>query len=229
MKKCLFLVAMVAGLESWGGVVTERDSMAADTMYRMTELVRLPALEVKDQYRAGTCWAWSTVSFLESEMLRTGRDSVDLSAMFAVKHAYSDKATKYVRMHGMMNFGVGGSSGDAMEVLEGLIREMPERPERLEAVKRTIRNWVNNEYPTNRLVSMKIASLRRDGYACDPNRDYLAAVEAMTMEDIRRFYTEHIKERTIAYAIVGSAKRIDMERLARFGQIVKITRKDIYK
>ena len=118
---------------------------------------------------------------------------------------------------------------DAMEVLEGLIREMPERPERLEAVKRTIRNWVNNEYPTNRLVSMKIASLRRDGYACDPNRDYLAAVEAMTMEDIRRFYTEHIKERTIAYAIVGSAKRIDMERLARFGQIVKITRKDIYK
>jgi hypothetical protein len=91
----------------------------------------LPATSVKDQFRAGTCWSWSTASFLESEMMRLGKDSVNLSAIYFVKHAYSDKADKYVRLHGALNFAVGGASSDVinmakkygivpMEVFKGL-------------------------------------------------------------------------------------------------------------
>lgn len=118
---------------------------------------------------------------------------------------------------------------DAMEVLESLIRDMPERPERVEAVKRTIRNWANNEYPTNRSISLKIAGFRREGYESDPNKNYLEYMEGITMGDILRFYREHIKDNLITYAIVGNSKMVDMERLAKFGEIVKVTRKDIYK
>lgn len=118
---------------------------------------------------------------------------------------------------------------DAMEVLEGLVRDMPERPERVEAVKRTIRNWANNEYPTNRSISLKIAGFRREGYESDPNKNYLEYMEGITMGDILRFYREHIKDNQITYAIVGNSKMVDMERLAKFGEIVKVTRKDIYK
>ena len=66
--------------------------------YKFTDVKRLPATSVKDQYRAGTCWSWATTSFLESEMMRMGKDSVNLSAMYFVKHAYSDKAEKYVKV-----------------------------------------------------------------------------------------------------------------------------------
>ena len=118
---------------------------------------------------------------------------------------------------------------DAMEVLERLVREMPERPERVEAVKRTLRNLVNNEYPTGRSISLKIAGYRRDGYADDPNREFLRQVERLTMDDIMRFYRERIKDRLITYAIVGSAKRVDAEKLGRFGQVIHLTRKEIYK
>lgn len=45
-------------------------------------------------------------------MMRMGKDSVNLSAMYFVKHAYSDKAEKYVRLHGVLNFAVGGASSD---------------------------------------------------------------------------------------------------------------------
>lgn len=86
--------------------------------YQFTDIKRPPATSVKDQARAGTCWAWSGISFFESEMLRMGKDSVDLSAMYVVRHAYSDKATKYVRMHGTMNFGTGGAFCDVMYVLQ---------------------------------------------------------------------------------------------------------------
>lgn len=47
--------------------------------YQFTELKRLPATSVKSQDRAGTCWSWSTISFLESEMMRLGKDSVSLA------------------------------------------------------------------------------------------------------------------------------------------------------
>ena len=68
--------------------------------YQFTDIKRLPATSVKDQARAGTCWSWSGISFFESEMIRMGKEPIDLSAMYIVRHAYSDKATKFVRLHG---------------------------------------------------------------------------------------------------------------------------------
>ena len=116
-----------------------------------------------------------------------------------------------------------------MEVLENLVHDMPERPERVESVKQTIRNWVNNEYPTSRSLSLKIAGFRREGDESDPNKDYLEVIDRMTMEDILRFYRENIQDHLMIYAIVGNSKSMDMEKLSKFGQIVKVTKKDIYR
>jgi len=80
--------------------------------YKFTELKRLPATSVKSQDRAGTCWSWSTISFLESEMIRLKKDSVSLSPMYIVWNTYHAKADKYVRMNGHINFAQGGSSAD---------------------------------------------------------------------------------------------------------------------
>jgi len=93
--------------------------------YKFVKIVDLPATSVKDQYRSGTCWSFSTISFLESEMLRSGRDSVDLSEMYAVRLCYSDKAIKYVRLHGALNFGGGGAFHDVTYVLKkyGMVPE----------------------------------------------------------------------------------------------------------
>jgi len=69
---------------------------------------------VKDQASSGTCWSFSALGFLESEMLRAGKQEVDLSEMFVVYHSYLDKAEKYVRMHGTINFSAGGSFYDVL-------------------------------------------------------------------------------------------------------------------
>ena len=86
--------------------------------YQFTDIKRLPATSVKDQARAGTCWSWSGISFFESEMIRMGKEPIDLSAMYIVRHAYSDKATTFVRLHGSMNFAVGGAFCDVMHVIK---------------------------------------------------------------------------------------------------------------
>lgn len=85
--------------------------------YDFTIVKKLPATSVKNQYRSGTCWSFSAISLLESEMLRMGKEAVDLSEMWIVRHAYSDKAKKYVRFHGDLNFAGGGAFHDVTNMI----------------------------------------------------------------------------------------------------------------
>ncbi|NOU59034.1 aminopeptidase C [Marinifilum caeruleilacunae] len=93
--------------------------------YQFTDIKRLPATSVKDQHRSGTCWSFSGLSFIESEMMRMGKPEVDLSEMFVVYNCYSDKAKRHVRMHGNFNFGGGGAFHDVTYVLKnyGIVPE----------------------------------------------------------------------------------------------------------
>jgi len=86
---------------------------------------KLAATPVKNQYRSGTCWSFSGLSFIESELLRLGKGEYDLSEMFVVRNVYSDKAEKYVRLHGHLNFGAGGAFHDVTYVMKnyGLVPE----------------------------------------------------------------------------------------------------------
>jgi aminopeptidase C len=75
-----------------------------------------PITSIKNQNRSSTCWSFSGQGFLEAELLRQGKPEVDLSEMFVVYHSYSDKADKYVRLHGSLNFAPGGSFYDVLYV-----------------------------------------------------------------------------------------------------------------
>lgn len=77
-----------------------------------------PVTSVKNQNRSGTCWSFSGLAFMESELLRMNKGEYDLSEMFVVSHSYRDKADKYVRLHGYLNFGQGGSFGDVLYVMK---------------------------------------------------------------------------------------------------------------
>ncbi len=118
---------------------------------------------------------------------------------------------------------------DAMGVLDSLIRHLPERPEKIEAVKQSILNQISNGYPTLREISTRIAGYKRDGYASDPNKVLFNSLEAMDMEDIFRFYQTYMEGRQLVYVVVGNSKRIDMKRLTSFGTLVKMKRKEFYK
>ncbi len=84
--------------------------------YIFTTVKELPVTSVKNQSRSSTCWSFSTLSYLESELIRTGKGEHDLSEMFIVSNAYYDKADKYIRTNGNINFAPGSSFGDALTI-----------------------------------------------------------------------------------------------------------------
>ncbi|MCB9262305.1 MAG: aminopeptidase [Flavobacteriales bacterium] len=70
------------------------------------------ATEVKSQDNTGTCWSFSTSSFIESEVLKKTGKHIDLSEMFTVRNIYLEKAIKYIRYHGTCNFSQGSLAHD---------------------------------------------------------------------------------------------------------------------
>ena len=118
---------------------------------------------------------------------------------------------------------------DALGVLDSLIREMPLKPERMEAIKQTLVNRINNDYPPFRNLSEKVASARMEGFDRDPAEEFLRDIATMDMQDISRFYQEQISGRPVVYVITGNRKHIDMKKLAEYGTIIKVKKKGIYK
>lgn len=80
--------------------------------YEFTIKHSLACTPVTAQGSTGTCWSFSTNSFLESELIRQGFPATRLSEMYAVRHIYQDKAMNYVLRQGKANFSEGALAHD---------------------------------------------------------------------------------------------------------------------
>jgi len=98
--------------------VKDNQSENAKEGFQWTPVVNLECLPVENQGASGTCWSYSSNSFLESEMIRSGKEPVDLAEMYTVRRVYEDKADRYVRLHGNLNFGQGGALPDVIDMYE---------------------------------------------------------------------------------------------------------------
>jgi len=76
-----------------------------------------PITLVQNQARTSTCWCFSSLSFIESELIRQGKGEHNLSEMFVVWHTYQDKADRFVRTDGNINFAQGGGFDDFLHVM----------------------------------------------------------------------------------------------------------------
>jgi len=90
----------------------------ASPQFEFTTVYDIEATSVKNQSRSGTCWSYSSTSFIESEMIRMGKQPIDLSEMYTVRKTYQDKADRYVRLHGKLNFSQGGALPDVLYVIK---------------------------------------------------------------------------------------------------------------
>ena len=100
-------------------------TISAQNAYTFTVIRENPITSVKNQASTGTCWSFSGVGMLESELIRMGKGEFDLSEMYIVRRNYEDKAQKYARLHGSLNLAAGGSFADVIETIDdfGIVPE----------------------------------------------------------------------------------------------------------
>lgn len=102
----------------------EKKDKKAET-YVFQDVKTVPVTSVKDQSRSGTCWSFSGMGEVESDLLVRGKGEHDLAEMWIVRNAYFEKAVRYVRMHGSANLGGGGTLNDVVYIIDryGIVPE----------------------------------------------------------------------------------------------------------
>ena len=123
MKKSILFAALAfVGL----GAFAQEEAKSPD----FTVVKENPITSIKNQNQAGTCWCYSSLAFIESELLRMGKGEYDFAEMFIVHNTYLERADKAVRTHGDISFSQGGSFYDVVYGMEkfGLVPEAEMRP-----------------------------------------------------------------------------------------------------
>lgn len=116
MKK-LFTLALLACIATGINAQEKKDSTCKNKPV-FTTIKENKITSIKDQNRSGTCWAYSTLSFLESEILKKNGRTYDLCEMFIANKDYMDRAIITVRMHGDSQFSQGGSFEDVVRIIQ---------------------------------------------------------------------------------------------------------------
>ena len=119
MKKTVVLLATILAL---GLSAQAQKANIEFPEYKFTTIKENPITTVKNQHRSGTCWAYSTIGFVESEVIRINNITdpalyPDFSEFFVVSHSYSDRADKFVMLDGNLTFSAGSQGEDVLDVI----------------------------------------------------------------------------------------------------------------
>lgn len=151
LKKSLWisLIALSIGLSS----ATAQDNLVnslknnqsdkSKESFKFTEVINIQNTPVKNQGSSGTCWSYSGNSFLESEMIKAGKQPVEISQLFTARNVYLDKGINYVKLHGGMSLGEGGQLHDVINIYR-----------KYGAVPREVYTGLNYGTDINRLAEM---------------------------------------------------------------------------
>lgn len=145
MKKIFITLSLVA-----------ISNMAVSQSYEFSTIKDIEANPVISQDITGTCWSFSTTSFLESEIIRLTGKHIDLSEMYNVRNTYPKKAWNYVMRQGKAQFGEGGLAHDVIysardfgvvpnEVFKGnQIEEKHNHAEMVAVLESMLKTYVSN-------------------------------------------------------------------------------------
>ena len=118
---------------------------------------------------------------------------------------------------------------EGVSALVELVENMPQKPERLEVIKRSLLQGVNTENVPFRSLTWQVSQWRFQGYTEDPRKFQHQIYKDLTFDDIVFIYQKFISENPIAVTISGSSKKMNTKDLLPFGEIVGVKANEIIK
>lgn len=120
MKKSLLIAGMFCSLSIFAQddlIKKVINNASLSSKFNFKEVIDLENTSVKNQGSAGTCWSYSGNSFLESEMIRMGKQPVDLAEIYTARNVYLSKARNYILFNANLGLGDGGETHDVLNML----------------------------------------------------------------------------------------------------------------
>ena len=128
-----------------------------------------------------------------------------------------------------------GTQGDktmaVVSLVDSLLRDIPLVEKNFQGSRQECINNISNNYPSFRTIGNTIAALQHSGWEQDSNTGLADMYSRATMDDMKAYYEANVKNNAgrRAWVIVGSKKKLNLKQLQKYGQIVFLKEKDIFK
>lgn len=121
-------------------------------------------------------------------------------------------------------------SEEAIDVFLSLLKDMPQKPERVENIKNAMTKSVNASRSSFRAAPSSVASWELMGYEEDPKIKALDYVNsAFSFDDIIDFHQNDVEKDNVVICIVGNMKTIGKDNLDKYGKVKALKVKDVMK
>lgn len=117
---------------------------------------------------------------------------------------------------------------DAIEVYASILNDMPQKPQRIDEVRKNLTLSINAQQPMFRYKSMSVSKWLKQGYTKDPREDKYEDYQKMEFDDIVDFYKSNVKGKPWTITIVGDKSRINMEELSKYGKIIEMKPTELF-
>nr|MDQ3073143.1 insulinase family protein [Bacteroidota bacterium] len=121
----------------------------------------------------------------------------------------------------------GDKSSEAITTMLDLLKQMPEKPERIESIRTGLIDEAYSGRPGFRQLSQRVEYWQRMGFTTDPNAQYVLAYPSLEFADITAYYQSSIQKLPVSIAIVGNKKNLPIAELKKLGKVIFLKEKDI--
>jgi predicted Zn-dependent peptidase len=122
----------------------------------------------------------------------------------------------------------GDKTSEAIEVMMGLIHDMPRKPERIGALRSALARRQETVSPSFRQLPSLVRYWGWQGWDHDPRAELMPQYAALEFADIEAFYEAQVADRPVTLVVVGDPRRIDAKELRRWGEVVKVKQRQIF-
>jgi predicted Zn-dependent peptidase len=119
-------------------------------------------------------------------------------------------------------------TADALDAFQSVITDLPRKPERVESIRKSLTLSINADLPGFRYRSETVSRWMAQGYKEDPRKSRYVHYENLEFREIQDFFDQNLKDKPWLVTIVGDTRRIDMEDLARYGEVEIVSLKEIF-
>lgn len=117
---------------------------------------------------------------------------------------------------------------EALTLYMDLLNDMPENPDRIDNIKSYLRQETLTKNIPFRYKASYIEYCKQKGYQQDPAIENIPKIDALTFDDIVKYYKENIQGKPLVIGIMGDPKQIKTEDLSKFGKVVRINEKRLF-
>lgn len=184
---------------------------------------RIPAYLLAAYFGGGM----SSVLFQEVREFRSMAYTTGSSLPSRARLPHPDAPMAFVTFTGTQ----GDKAMDAIALVDSLLGHMPLVEQNFQSTRQESINNLYNEFPSFREMGGRIAGLRHIGFTADPSTGMAAQLRNATLDDIRAYYEGNIKNNANhrVIGIVGNTKSLDLKALEKYGQVVLLKEKDLFR